>query len=154
MFFLNRDKWNKYHFNENRFIIWMCKFLLVSIVGIKFDNKNISNKQRWGYDVHVKPTSIRKLIFNFLCYLWIVGKHVFSTLHVMISWHIPSHFTFALPSNRKVICMYYCHYTLYFKALVTNAMRRIEIITQSLSLIHIWRCRRYAVCRSRWSPYH
>ena len=24
----------------------------------------------------------------------------------------------------------------------------------SLSLIHIWRCRRYAVCRSRWSPYH
>ena len=24
----------------------------------------------------------------------------------------------------------------------------------TLSLIHIWRCRRYAVCRSRWSPYH
>ena len=23
-----------------------------------------------------------------------------------------------------------------------------------LSLIHISRCRRYAVCRSRWSPYH
>ena len=23
-----------------------------------------------------------------------------------------------------------------------------------LSLIHIWRCRRYAVCRSRGSPYH
>eukprot|EP00826_Nyctotherus_ovalis_P033721 TRINITY_DN2746_c0_g1_i1.p2 TRINITY_DN2746_c0_g1~~TRINITY_DN2746_c0_g1_i1.p2 ORF type:complete len:117 (+),score=48.10 TRINITY_DN2746_c0_g1_i1:568-918(+) len=25
---------------------------------------------------------------------------------------------------------------------------------QYLSLIHICRCRRYAVCRSRWSPYH
>eukprot|EP00826_Nyctotherus_ovalis_P061729 TRINITY_DN8812_c0_g1_i2.p1 TRINITY_DN8812_c0_g1~~TRINITY_DN8812_c0_g1_i2.p1 ORF type:complete len:229 (+),score=76.91 TRINITY_DN8812_c0_g1_i2:72-758(+) len=25
---------------------------------------------------------------------------------------------------------------------------------QELSLIHICRCRRYAVCRSRWSPYH
>ena len=24
----------------------------------------------------------------------------------------------------------------------------------SLSLIHIWRCRRYSLCRSRWSPYH
>eukprot|EP00826_Nyctotherus_ovalis_P053041 TRINITY_DN6828_c0_g1_i1.p1 TRINITY_DN6828_c0_g1~~TRINITY_DN6828_c0_g1_i1.p1 ORF type:complete len:131 (+),score=23.66 TRINITY_DN6828_c0_g1_i1:67-459(+) len=24
----------------------------------------------------------------------------------------------------------------------------------ALSLIHICRCRRYAVCRSRWSPYH
>ena len=23
-----------------------------------------------------------------------------------------------------------------------------------LSLIHIWRCRRYPLCRSRWSPYH
>eukprot|EP00826_Nyctotherus_ovalis_P025188 TRINITY_DN19497_c0_g1_i2.p1 TRINITY_DN19497_c0_g1~~TRINITY_DN19497_c0_g1_i2.p1 ORF type:complete len:273 (-),score=52.47 TRINITY_DN19497_c0_g1_i2:9-782(-) len=27
-------------------------------------------------------------------------------------------------------------------------------ITMRLSLIHICRCRRYAVCRSRWSPYH
>eukprot|EP00826_Nyctotherus_ovalis_P012022 TRINITY_DN13138_c0_g1_i2.p1 TRINITY_DN13138_c0_g1~~TRINITY_DN13138_c0_g1_i2.p1 ORF type:complete len:119 (+),score=4.36 TRINITY_DN13138_c0_g1_i2:89-445(+) len=26
--------------------------------------------------------------------------------------------------------------------------------THKLSLIHICRCRRYAVCRSRWSPYH
>ena len=24
----------------------------------------------------------------------------------------------------------------------------------NLSLIHIWRCRRYSLCRSRWSPYH
>eukprot|EP00826_Nyctotherus_ovalis_P013359 TRINITY_DN13601_c0_g1_i13.p1 TRINITY_DN13601_c0_g1~~TRINITY_DN13601_c0_g1_i13.p1 ORF type:complete len:251 (+),score=65.91 TRINITY_DN13601_c0_g1_i13:382-1134(+) len=31
-----------------------------------------------------------------------------------------------------------------------------ELITRILylSLIHICRCRRYAVCRSRWSPYH
>ena len=112
------------------YIIWTCKFLLVSIVETKFDNKNIFDKQRWGYDFHVKPTSIRKLIFNFLCYLWIVGKHVFSyPLHVMISWHMPSHFTFALPPNRKVICMYYCHYI--SKAVQNNAMHCIEIITQS-----------------------
>ena len=25
---------------------------------------------------------------------------------------------------------------------------------QTLSLIHIWRCRRIERCRSRWSPYH
>ena len=24
----------------------------------------------------------------------------------------------------------------------------------NLSLIHIWRCRRSTLCRSRWSPYH
>eukprot|EP00826_Nyctotherus_ovalis_P008347 TRINITY_DN12157_c0_g2_i1.p1 TRINITY_DN12157_c0_g2~~TRINITY_DN12157_c0_g2_i1.p1 ORF type:complete len:254 (-),score=72.14 TRINITY_DN12157_c0_g2_i1:16-777(-) len=29
-----------------------------------------------------------------------------------------------------------------------------EVSTLHLSLIHICRCRRYAVCRSRWSPYH
>ena len=26
--------------------------------------------------------------------------------------------------------------------------------SQQLSLIHIWRCRRSTLCRSRWSPYH
>ena len=25
---------------------------------------------------------------------------------------------------------------------------------EGLSLIHIWRCRRSTLCRSRWSPYH
>eukprot|EP00826_Nyctotherus_ovalis_P058575 TRINITY_DN8062_c0_g1_i6.p1 TRINITY_DN8062_c0_g1~~TRINITY_DN8062_c0_g1_i6.p1 ORF type:complete len:490 (-),score=77.51 TRINITY_DN8062_c0_g1_i6:23-1492(-) len=29
-----------------------------------------------------------------------------------------------------------------------------SITGEDLSLIHICRCRRYAVCRSRWSPYH
>ena len=27
-------------------------------------------------------------------------------------------------------------------------------LLQTLSLIHIWRCRRSTLCRSRWSPYH
>ena len=27
-------------------------------------------------------------------------------------------------------------------------------IVSYLSLIHIWRCRRSTLCRSRWSPYH
>ena len=30
----------------------------------------------------------------------------------------------------------------------------IMLVDASLSLIHNLRCRRYAVCRSRWSPYH
>ena len=29
-----------------------------------------------------------------------------------------------------------------------------NIETQDLTLIHISRCRRYALCRTRWSPYH
>eukprot|EP00826_Nyctotherus_ovalis_P024920 TRINITY_DN19232_c0_g1_i1.p1 TRINITY_DN19232_c0_g1~~TRINITY_DN19232_c0_g1_i1.p1 ORF type:complete len:221 (-),score=30.04 TRINITY_DN19232_c0_g1_i1:10-672(-) len=34
------------------------------------------------------------------------------------------------------------------------ASTKITAMTSHLSLIHICRCRRYAVCRSRWSPYH
>ena len=30
----------------------------------------------------------------------------------------------------------------------------VIIILRRLSLIHIWRCRRSTLCRSRWSPYH
>eukprot|EP00826_Nyctotherus_ovalis_P051010 TRINITY_DN6333_c0_g1_i6.p1 TRINITY_DN6333_c0_g1~~TRINITY_DN6333_c0_g1_i6.p1 ORF type:complete len:145 (-),score=9.68 TRINITY_DN6333_c0_g1_i6:22-456(-) len=30
----------------------------------------------------------------------------------------------------------------------------VKFLSLDLSLIHICRCRRYAVCRSRWSPYH
>eukprot|EP00826_Nyctotherus_ovalis_P031163 TRINITY_DN24879_c0_g1_i4.p1 TRINITY_DN24879_c0_g1~~TRINITY_DN24879_c0_g1_i4.p1 ORF type:complete len:268 (-),score=63.62 TRINITY_DN24879_c0_g1_i4:14-817(-) len=31
---------------------------------------------------------------------------------------------------------------------------KFGFLPEYLSLIHICRCRRYAVCRSRWSPYH
>ena len=33
-----------------------------------------------------------------------------------------------------------------------NILSMLNIV--SLSLIHIWRCRRSTLCRSRWSPYH
>eukprot|EP00826_Nyctotherus_ovalis_P062465 TRINITY_DN9039_c0_g1_i4.p1 TRINITY_DN9039_c0_g1~~TRINITY_DN9039_c0_g1_i4.p1 ORF type:complete len:177 (+),score=40.62 TRINITY_DN9039_c0_g1_i4:143-673(+) len=35
-----------------------------------------------------------------------------------------------------------------------RALHKITSKENLLSLIHICRCRRYAVCRSRWSPYH
>ena len=31
---------------------------------------------------------------------------------------------------------------------------KVKVIALHLSLIHIWRCRRSTLCRSRWSPYH
>ena len=43
---------------------------------------------------------------------------------------------------------------------LTNFLKTLTLLRTfkqwvlELSLIHIWRCRRYAVCRSRWSPYH
>ena len=35
-----------------------------------------------------------------------------------------------------------------------NTTLRPSAVGWYLSLIHIWRCRRYSLCRSRWSPYH
>jgi len=43
------------------------------------------------------------------------------------------------------------------KRLVQDAVQAGDedlVAVHCLSLIHISRCRRYAVCRSRWSPYH
>ena len=31
---------------------------------------------------------------------------------------------------------------------------KLKKLVSNLSLIHIWRCRRSTLCRSRWSPYH
>ena len=36
----------------------------------------------------------------------------------------------------------------------TLSLREHLVKTAGLSLIHIWRCRRSTLCRSRWSPYH
>eukprot|EP00826_Nyctotherus_ovalis_P027855 TRINITY_DN21826_c0_g1_i1.p2 TRINITY_DN21826_c0_g1~~TRINITY_DN21826_c0_g1_i1.p2 ORF type:complete len:134 (-),score=4.25 TRINITY_DN21826_c0_g1_i1:10-411(-) len=38
--------------------------------------------------------------------------------------------------------------------IVNDRLDFTTLVCQYLSLIHICRCRRYAVCRSRWSPYH
>eukprot|EP00826_Nyctotherus_ovalis_P054579 TRINITY_DN7158_c0_g1_i27.p1 TRINITY_DN7158_c0_g1~~TRINITY_DN7158_c0_g1_i27.p1 ORF type:complete len:131 (-),score=27.67 TRINITY_DN7158_c0_g1_i27:16-408(-) len=40
-----------------------------------------------------------------------------------------------------------------FKSKIVEKLNNDET-NYELSLIHICRCRRYAVCRSRWSPYH
>ena len=44
------------------------------------------------------------------------------------------------------VCLRACFYYVTTRYVLTFILQ--------LSLIHIWRCRRYAVCRSRWSPYH
>eukprot|EP00826_Nyctotherus_ovalis_P022037 TRINITY_DN17215_c0_g1_i1.p1 TRINITY_DN17215_c0_g1~~TRINITY_DN17215_c0_g1_i1.p1 ORF type:complete len:120 (-),score=10.06 TRINITY_DN17215_c0_g1_i1:12-371(-) len=43
---------------------------------------------------------------------------------------------------------------LYDGSFYYNPNNTKEFMLGCLSLIHICRCRRYAVCRSRWSPYH
>ena len=46
-------------------------------------------------------------------------------------------------------------FSLFHNCLPLENLNKLESPSpRDLSLIHIWRCRRYAVCRSRWSPYH
>ena len=52
-----------------------------------------------------------------------------------------------------------CYVTIYW-LLQTDSVNTVRwsgssnVIMPPLSLIHIWRCRRSTLCRSRWSPYH
>eukprot|EP00826_Nyctotherus_ovalis_P007436 TRINITY_DN11862_c0_g1_i5.p1 TRINITY_DN11862_c0_g1~~TRINITY_DN11862_c0_g1_i5.p1 ORF type:complete len:103 (+),score=6.56 TRINITY_DN11862_c0_g1_i5:116-424(+) len=67
-----------------------------------------------------------------------------STLHETINSENNAHIKqdnnpYATPVNARNSFLYNTVYT---------------FSNSSLSLIHICRCRRYAVCRSRWSPYH
>ena len=54
----------------------------------------------------------------------------------------------------------FCHVSKFLSSdcLHYNAIKVIKsfflILYLQLSLIHIWRCRRSTLCRSRWSPYH
>ena len=50
--------------------------------------------------------------------------------------------------NNCTVCSVYVILTLYVDQV------RFVIYFAFLSLIHIWRCRRSTLCRSRWSPYH
>ena len=56
-----------------------------------------------------------------------------------------------------VILVWKIHYVLFIIGLLISCLEKSTKLLISvlwLSLIHIWRCRRYSLCRSRWSPYH
>ena len=67
--------------------------------------------------------------------VWLVGIYVYLWLSFRQGQGIDIPICIAGP--RKVYACFTC---------ITNPL--------TLSLIHIWRCRRSTLCRSRWSPYH
>ena len=60
-------------------------------------------------------------------------------LSMLLRYFIRYHF---ISIDKKIIIIY---------VLPARRLVRSEL---DLSLIHIWRCRRSTLCRSRWSPYH
>ena len=71
----------------------------------------------------------------------------------ILCWHLLGVMTIftsvALLLNSSQISFVLCQ----FWTIICMVFRTI-LILHSLSLIHIWRCRRLVECRSRWSPYH
>ena len=69
--------------------------------------------------------------------------------------HIPS-IAFRHPSPNSASFSYATEGALFISAQLStdavSALRKVRVLI--LSLIHIWRCRRASMCRSRWSPYH
>ena len=101
--------------------------------------------------------------------LWLPGLYIFyyfssviiqHCLHFLLSSH-PIHLFLVL--LHKSSCVHFlsvvtispCHLTAAVTLSYTLHLAICKAFTDLyLSLIHIWRCRRSTLCRSRWSPYH
>eukprot|EP00826_Nyctotherus_ovalis_P029263 TRINITY_DN23092_c0_g2_i1.p1 TRINITY_DN23092_c0_g2~~TRINITY_DN23092_c0_g2_i1.p1 ORF type:complete len:133 (+),score=12.54 TRINITY_DN23092_c0_g2_i1:64-462(+) len=72
-----------------------------------------------------------------------------------LSW-LSSYYTYYFYTNASLFCIAGTLILLNYRIgiFVQIAASLMLVFTYDLSLIHICRCRRYAVCRSRWSPYH
>eukprot|EP00826_Nyctotherus_ovalis_P001936 TRINITY_DN10367_c0_g1_i2.p1 TRINITY_DN10367_c0_g1~~TRINITY_DN10367_c0_g1_i2.p1 ORF type:complete len:353 (+),score=73.44 TRINITY_DN10367_c0_g1_i2:65-1123(+) len=57
-------------------------------------------------------------------------------------------------SPLNAACSSGAHVDLAHGKVALEVLEAVKTQYRDLSLIHICRCRRYAVCRSRWSPYH
>ena len=76
--------------------------------------------------------------------------HLGMSGRILISQNVTGHFHHNSTHTQK-----HDHFVLHLKDnhMVTfNDPRRFGV--NDLSLIHITRCRRYSMCRSRWTPYH
>ena len=82
--------------------------------------------------------------------------HSTSHLHpVHFTMHILTHSVHCTQLHIYIQCISLCTHTHSLSALhSTSHLHPVHYTMHTLSLIHIWRCRRSTLCRSRWSPYH
>ena len=74
------------------------------------------------------------IIFN-MWFLWIFGDNIESIF-----------------GHKKYLLFYFLWPNTL--SILSPNIHKNHILKIILSLIHIWRCRRSTLCRSRWSPYH
>ena len=92
--------------------------------------------------------------FNLINSIWL---HCCFLLRLHICWSRKKYVWIEIPADKNY-CMFWCadrprNQNIYRCNILINANVLFNSLFR-LSLIHIWRCRRYAVCRSRWSPDH
>ena len=92
-----------------------------------YDDDNPKESQYWWSYQTWRRVDIGALLFRRKCFQ-----------RPSLSW----------PQNPTVIAL------LVFWKATKNSEKQQKAPEKQLSLIHIWRCRRYSLCRSRWSPYH
>ena len=90
---------------------------------------------------------LRLAVFSFTLKVIVFWKKKYMNLHEWYELHTTS---FWRPYN-----VHNVKTTLYgLQNNVLCVLGVIRVAPLDLSLIHIWRCRRSTLCRSRWSPYH
>ena len=76
--------------------------------------------------------------------------HLLAHTETVLHWHTNAHTHWHTCHTHTDTCM---SHTLTHIYTHTHSHKHKHTHAH-LSLIHIWRCRRVTVCRSRWSPYH
>ena len=81
----------------------------------------------------------------------VISKH---HLRVVLEYMFEEYMTTNIHIGKVYFSSYVFYKFGYGMMILVHLETCLHIIHWDLSLIHIWRCRRYSLCRSRWSPYH
>ena len=92
-------------------------------------------------------------INKFCVYTWVLSPRYFIRyMQVPKIWKIMKSEIVQVPSILDKGYPTYSDFVLHVNIHIFHRYSHWSIL--NLSLIHIWRCRRWRSCRSRWSPYH
>ena len=108
------------------------------------------NTHQW-----VKWTNmLRWLSLSTLCCLkmWLTQHHTACTRQWRTHRHRHNTTQHVPDSDRHIVIVTTPHST--YQTVTDTSSSSQHHTSHTLSLIHIWRCRRSTLCRSRWSPYH
>ena len=97
----------------------------------------------------------RNVVKRGICYESVCPP-VYPFVSLLDSWVAPRPFKISKYALHHIIerCIYVIERHPLSKAKTWPMLRDNSQTMSDLSLIHIWRCRRSTLCRSRWSPYH